>query len=178
MTPVFIATGYHEDPRRRAFHIMRAALPKLRGGFALSDFLARLVWVAAGPEPEECNGAEFFARHFLRAYLCLSVARDGDGSLFMRPRHRTPDSALSWQPGEVAAQRREAATRARAELPQLYDRQTIIDAVAYIAGAACGPEPAHCSGPVHYARHFLDRFLHVRISRDEWGTLRAFVATS
>lgn len=178
MTPLLLATGYDTDPRRRAFHVLRAALPSLRGGFALSDFLARLVWVAAGPEPQECNGAEFFARHFLRAYLCLTVARDADGVLLLLPRHREPNSALSWQPGEVAAQRREAATRARAELPQLYDRQSIIDAVAYIAAAGCGPEPSHCSGPVHYARHFLDRFLHVRICRDEWGTCRAFVAAS
>lgn len=152
MTPLLLATGYDTDPRRRAFHILRAALPSLRGGLALSDFLARLVWVAAGPEPEECNGAEFFARYFLRAYLCLTVARDGDGVLFLLPRHWEPDSALSWPAGDIVAQRRNAAT------------------------TACGPEPSTCSGPVHYARHFLDRFLHVRISRDEWGTLRAFVA--
>lgn len=177
MTPVYLFNSYETAPRRRVFEIMRGTLPRLRSGAAFSDFWARMVWVACGAEPQECNGPEFFARLFLKNYLCLIVLRDESGAILFRLRYSSADTALSVPPDTLAAQKRAAATTARAELPKIYDQQTLIDAAALIAAVAAGSEPTMCGGPCFYARQFLARFFRVDIRRDEWGACRAFVAS-
>ncbi len=73
--------------------------------------------------------------------------------------------------------RRRAYSRALTVLPSHRTPMAFHELAAHLVAAACGPEPQNCDGPVFYARYFLDRFLHVRIERDQWGNIRAFIAS-
>ena len=76
-----------------------------------------------------------------------------------------------------AEARRQAYSHALAALPEHRTPMAFHELAAHLVAAACGAEPQNCDGPVFYARYFLDRFLHVRIERDRWGHLRAFIAS-
>lgn len=84
---------------------------------------------------------------------------------------------LNLPPDSSSEARRKVYSLALSELPQCRTQIAFHELAAHLMSAACGPEPQCCNGPVFYARYFLDKFLHVRIERDQWGNLRARIAT-